>query len=57
MNDYTCVMTDVRNDCWSSLVLAELQYEGKLTYRELENLICNTETAAQRIVRLLAIIG
>ena len=53
MNDYTCVMTDVRNDCWSSLVLAELQYEGKLTYRELENLICNTETSAQRFVRLL----
>lgn len=47
---------DVRDDCWSNLVLAELQAEGKLTYRELENLICNTETAVQRITRLLAII-
>ena len=52
MSDYTCVQADIRDDCWSSLVLAELQYEGKLTFQELKNLICNTETVAQRNIRL-----
>jgi hypothetical protein len=51
MNNYTCVTPTV-DGAWYTLVLAELETEGKLTYKETENLIVATETKQQRIRRL-----
>ena len=54
MTDYTlvCVTPDKRDDCWLNLCLVKLHVEGKLTYRELENLVTNTETPEQRNARV-----